>query len=200
MRCAIKISRQSRLHGLLFLSAVVVAACGAGKQLPQASQPGQCPGYITRDEAIRIAEDYARREGLTWMQEETHAIWVAPSWLLIFDAPPAGPDGNTHLGVSEDGIITFCMQGNSHCAPPFDRSFAPCRTPVEERISEDRAIALAIAHLKEVGIVVGEMQKPIFHHDEPVWHVGFLGSLAIGDHFSVVVSPEGEVLRLVGGN
>lgn len=183
----------------MFLPAMLLGGCHASEQTSSLGQSVQCPDIITRESAIRIAEDYARENQLTWVQAETRAKWLAPSWALIFEASPAHQGKDIYLDVSEDGIVTFCMQGNSHCAPPFDRSSAPCRTPVEERISEDRAIALATAHLKEAGIVAGEMQKPLFHHDEPVWHVGFLVSLAIGDHFSVVVSSEGKVVSLVGG-
>jgi hypothetical protein len=184
----------------LFALAVIVAGCGPGDVTHSSALSRQCDGYITRNEAIRIAENYAMQAGRTWMQDYTDAKWIGPAWSLRFNAPSGHPpDNDVWVDISEDGIITFCMQGDSHCAPPFDRSVARCPIPAEQRISEDRAIELADAHLKESGIAAGDLQATGFYHEDPVWFVGFLGSLAIGDHFSVLVSPRGGVLRLVGG-
>lgn len=191
-----------QLRALLPCFCLATAACATGEPASElragaAPEAVQCVDAIAKDEAVRLAKDYAEAQGRDYQREGIRAGWINAHWRIFLTVTPAGEERLASVFVDPNGQVIEC--GNdSFCEKAWNGDMPSCVIPEEKIVREQEAIEIAIRHVARQG-------RP--HDNDYVsaswlaahWWVHFWPIPAyIDDDFTVHVSPDGKEFDLSG--
>jgi hypothetical protein len=157
-----------------------------------------CRSYGTSEQAMQVAEDYIAGSKSRYREVVKGAEWSNDVWTIQFSTTSGGPKEPVFIKMLPDGEIVECS-ARVPCAPRDESRRIECPGTQMRLVTKQQALEIAESFFESQNIRPDAAHSPEIL-SSPGWTVSVeLEPPMPGGHYTLVISPDWEILRIIPG-